>query len=38
MKRVGTKERKILRRIRVYGPLVEHRIWRVRNNKEMREL
>ena len=36
MKRLGTKERKILRR--VYGPVVEQRIWRIRTNQELREL
>ena len=36
MKRLGMQEREILRRI--YGPLVEHGIWRVRNNQEIREL
>ena len=36
MKRLGTLERKILRRI--YGSLVEHEIWRIRSNQEMWEL
>jgi hypothetical protein len=36
MKRLKTWERKILRRI--YGPLVEQVIWRIRTNRELWEL
>jgi len=36
MKRLGTRDRKILRS--VYGPVVEQRIWRIRTNEELREL
>jgi hypothetical protein len=36
MKRVGTREKKILRS--VYGPVVEQGIWRIRTNHELREL
>jgi hypothetical protein len=33
---LGTWERKMLRRI--YGPVVEQGIWRIRTNQEWREL
>jgi hypothetical protein len=36
MKRLGTWERKILRR--THGPVVEQGIWRVRNDQKMRKL
>jgi len=36
MKRMGTWEREIL--IRIYGSLVEHGIWRVRINHELRAM
>jgi len=36
IKRLKTWERKILRRI--YGPVVEQVIWRIRTNWELREL
>ena len=36
MKRMGTWERKILRRI--YGLVVEQGIWTIRPNQELREL
>jgi len=35
LKRLGTRERKILRS--VYEPVVEQRIWRKRTNQELRE-
>ena len=35
-KRLGTWERKVLRRI--YGPVVELGIWSIRSNQELREL
>jgi hypothetical protein len=35
MKRLGTLERKILR---IYGPVEEQGIWRIRTNQELREL
>ena len=35
MKRLGTWERKILR---IYGPVEEQGIWRIRTNQELREL
>ena len=35
-KRLGTWERKILRRI--YGPVVEQGIWRISTNQELRAL
>jgi hypothetical protein len=34
-KRLGTWERKILR---IYGPVKEQGIWRIRTNQELREL
>jgi hypothetical protein len=36
MKRLGTWERKIIRRM--HGPVIEQGIWGVRTNKELREL
>jgi hypothetical protein len=36
VKRLGTWERKILRR--VYGPVVEQGMWKIRTNQELREL
>jgi hypothetical protein len=36
MKRLNAWERKILRRI--YGPMVEEGLWRIRSNQELREL
>jgi hypothetical protein len=36
MKRLGKCGREILRRL--YGPVVEQGIWRVRNDQELREL
>jgi len=36
MKRLGTWERKILRR--TYGSLVEQGIWTIRTNQELRKL
>ena len=36
MKRLGTWERKILRRL--YGPVVEQGMWSIRTNEELREL
>jgi len=35
LKRLDTWERKILR---IYGPVVEQGIWRIRTNQEMREI
>jgi len=35
MKRLGTRERKILR---IYGPAEEQGIWRIRTNQELRKL
>ena len=35
-KRLGTWERKILRRI--YGSVVEQGMWRIRSNQELREM
>jgi len=35
-KRLGGWEKKILRRI--YGPVVEQGMWRIRSNKEVREM
>jgi hypothetical protein len=35
-KRLHAREKEILRRI--YGPVVEQRIWRIRNNHELQEL
>ena len=34
-KRIGTWKRKILR---IYGPLEEQGIWRIRTNQELREI
>jgi hypothetical protein len=36
MKRLGTGEREILRRI--HGPVVERRKWKIRADQELREL
>ena len=36
MERLSTWERKILRRL--YGPVVEQGMWRIRTNQEVREL
>jgi hypothetical protein len=36
MKRLNTWERKILKRI--YGPVVEQAIWRIKTNHELQEL
>jgi hypothetical protein len=36
MKRLGTRDRKILRK--VHGPAVQQGIWRIRNNHKIREL
>jgi len=36
MKRLNTWEREIFRKI--YGPVVEQGIWRIRTNQELREL
>ena len=36
MERLSTWERKILRKI--YGPVVEQGMWRIRTNQEVREL
>ena len=36
MKRMGTWERKILRRL--YGPVIEQGMWSIRTNQELREL
>ena len=36
MKRLSTWERKTLRRI--YGPVVEQGMWRIRTDEELREL
>jgi hypothetical protein len=36
MKRLGTRERKILRRS--YGPVVEQGMWSIRTNQELRGL
>jgi hypothetical protein len=36
MKRMNTLEREIL--MRIYGPVVEQGIWRIRNSQELREL
>jgi hypothetical protein len=36
VKRLGTWERKILRR--VYGPVVEQGMWKIRTNQELKEL
>jgi hypothetical protein len=36
VERLGTRERKILRRVQ--GPVVEQGMWRTRNDQELREL
>jgi hypothetical protein len=36
MKRLNTWEKKMLRRI--YGPVVEQGVWRIRNNQKNKEL